>query len=187
MKKNDAKLSVKEIKSMYGSTIDGAPSVYCGTYGKYNEGSLFGMWLDISKFNDYNEFISVCRQLHADEDDPEFMFQDYECFPRAWYCECGMSEETFNKILEYAKLDDQEREAYDDYMEWRNEGDIDDFRDSLEGHWDTEEDFAEYIIEGCYDTSSMGQLQYYIDYGRFARDLFMTDYYQGSNGYVFRR
>ena len=45
----------EEIQSMYGSELDGNPSVYCGTYRKYNNGSLFGLWLDITKFNDYDE------------------------------------------------------------------------------------------------------------------------------------
>ena len=70
-------MTKEEIQSMYGSELDGNPSVYCGTYRKYNNGSLFGLWLDITKFNDYDEFIDVCRQLHADEEDPELMFQDY--------------------------------------------------------------------------------------------------------------
>ena len=99
-----------EIQDMYGSELEGNPSVYCGTYGKYNNGSLFGLWLDITKFNDYDEFIDVCRQLHADEEDPELMFQDYECFPRELYCESCMGEETFDKILEYGELSDDDKE-----------------------------------------------------------------------------
>ena len=31
---------------------DGEPSVYVGTYGKYNDGSLCGLWIDLSTFND---------------------------------------------------------------------------------------------------------------------------------------
>lgn len=49
------------------------PAVYIGTYRKYNEGSLFGVWLDITKFEDYDEFISVCKFIHRDETDPELM------------------------------------------------------------------------------------------------------------------
>ena len=45
------------------------PAIYCGTYKKYNEGSLFGAWLDLRTFDSYEEFIDVCKQLHADEDD----------------------------------------------------------------------------------------------------------------------
>ena len=53
-------------------------SVYVGTYGKYNNGSLFGAWLDLSDYADKEEFYEACRELHKDEEDAEFMFQDYE-------------------------------------------------------------------------------------------------------------
>ena len=56
----------------------GNPAVYCGTYRKYNEGSIDGAWLDLASFKDYDEFMEVCRLLHRDEEDPELMFQDYE-------------------------------------------------------------------------------------------------------------
>ncbi len=58
------------------------PAVYVGTYRKYNEGSLFGMWVDLTACANYDEFIEVCHKLHADEDDPELMYQDFEYFPR---------------------------------------------------------------------------------------------------------
>jgi hypothetical protein len=41
------------------------------------------------------------------------VFQDYEGFPYAWYSESGMGEDTFDKIKEFAKLTDNEREAYE--------------------------------------------------------------------------
>jgi len=36
------------------SDCDGQPSVYVGTYGKYNDGSLCGLWIDLSTFNDFD-------------------------------------------------------------------------------------------------------------------------------------
>lgn len=27
--------------------------VYCGTYAKYNDGNLFGKWIDLDDFDDY--------------------------------------------------------------------------------------------------------------------------------------
>ena len=48
------------------SPCDGEPSVYCGTYGKYNDGSLCGLWIDLSSFDDYDEFINFCKAIHAD-------------------------------------------------------------------------------------------------------------------------
>lgn len=177
----------EEIIDDYGSDLDGQPSIYCGTYRKYNEGSLYGAWLDISKFSDYEEFIDVCRQLHADEEDPELMFQDYECFPSVLYSESCMDEEAFNMILEYAELDDDRKEAVDDWMALGHDFDMERFNEALQGHFDSQEDFAEHLVDECYDIEkSMGSLCSYFDYKAFARDLFMCDYEMGNNNYVFR-
>ena len=40
--------------------------VYVGTYGKYNNGSLFGAWLDLSDYTDKEEFYEACRELHKE-------------------------------------------------------------------------------------------------------------------------
>ncbi|HCO66571.1 MAG TPA: antirestriction protein, partial [Dysgonomonas sp.] len=55
--------------------------VYVGTYKKYNEGSIFGKWLDLADYTDKEEFLQDCAELHEDEEDPEFMFQDWEYIP----------------------------------------------------------------------------------------------------------
>ena len=96
---------------------DGHPAVYVGTYAKYNDGSLFGMWVDLVKCGDYDTFMEVCHNLHADEEDPELMYQDYECFPSAWYSESGIDEDTFDKIMEYADMDEDDMEAYEEFVD----------------------------------------------------------------------
>ena len=102
------------------SECDGEPSVYVGTYGKYNVGSLCGLWIDLSSFNAYDDFIDICKAIHADEEDPELMAQDYEGFllrkrqaddPRQWYNEGFMSEDDFDNILEYSDMCDLSRSA----------------------------------------------------------------------------
>lgn len=55
--------------------------LYCGTYRKYNNGSLAGAWLNLDAFKDGAEFEAACRRLHKDERDPELMFQDVETDP----------------------------------------------------------------------------------------------------------
>ena len=35
--------------------------VYVGTYAKYNNGSLFGAWLDLSDYSDKEEFYEACH------------------------------------------------------------------------------------------------------------------------------
>ena len=95
----------------------GHPAVFCCTYHKYNEDRpLAGMWLDLTTFSTYGDFIAACRWLHRDEADPEYMHLDYENMPDSFYSESGMSEDTFESIQEYAELDDDEREAYEAYI-----------------------------------------------------------------------
>lgn len=164
-----------------------SPALYCGTYGKYNEGSLCGLWIDLSSFDDYDEFINFCKAIHADEEDPEIMYQDYENMPRSLYHE-SMGEEGFNKIAEYCELcDDYSVEAVDDFLEWDSTDDLGRMHDAYVGVYDSKEDFAEEIVSDCYDLENMmGSLADYFDYDAFARDLFMCDYYFGSHGTVFR-
>ena len=182
--------TVQELKAAivdHKSDCDGEPSVYVGTYAKYNDGSLCGLWIDLSTFNDYDEFINFCKAIHADEEDPELMAQDFEGFPRQWYNEGFMDEDDFDHILEYTKMcDEHGDEAIEDYMEFYD--DLDHFDDAYCGEWDSEDDFARSIVEDCYDIEkSMGSLSIYFDYEAFARDLFMYDYGMGANNHVFRR
>jgi antirestriction protein len=180
-------MTLQEILDAYGSELEGNPSIYCGTYHKYNCGSIFGAWLDLTKFDSYDEFIDVCRQLHEDESDPELMFQDYECFPRELYCESCMGEDTFDKIQAYAELDSDTQEAFDDYLESGHEFDIDTFKRVYIGKWDSEEEFAEHIANELYDIErTMGHLARFFDYKAFTNELFDYDYYMGAHNHVFR-
>jgi antirestriction protein len=165
---------------------DDVPSIYCGTYAKYNDGCLRGLWIDLSSFDDYNDFINFCKAIHADEEDPELMFQDYQGFPRDYYCESCMGEETFYKIYDYVQMCKLHgADAVDDYAELGH--DLADFEEAYCGFWDSEEDFARHIVDECYDLDkSMGSLSQYFDYEAFGRDLFMYDYTMGANGNVFR-
>lgn len=159
-------------------------AIYCGTYKKYNNGSLDGAWLELDMFDSYEEFLEICALLHDDEEDPEFMFQDFQGFPKEWYDESGLAE-SFDNIMEYSKLTDDEREIFDAYYEWSGNADFAHYKDHYMGKFNTEEDFAEYIVSECYDLDNMmGELSFYFDYTRYARDLFMSDY-AFCDGYVF--
>ena len=59
------------------------------------------------------------------------------------------------------------------------------FEEAYNGAWDSEVEYAEYLIDSCYDLEKMmGSLSSYFDYEKFAHDLFISDY-SYSNGYVF--
>ena len=164
-----------------------SPALYCGTYGKYNSGNLSGMWVNVSTFDDYEDFENFCLAIHADEEDPEIMFQDGENIPDSLCCE-SMGEEEFNQIAEYCELcDEYSVEAVDDFLEWYSPEDLDMMYDSYAGVYDSEEDFAREIVNECYDLEKMmGHLADYFDYKSFARDLFISDYHFGSHGTVLR-
>lgn len=71
---------------------------YVGTYGKYNDGSIEGAWLDLADYATYQEFKKACRELHKDESDPEFMIQDWEGLPDGFPASESIDEQTFNDI-----------------------------------------------------------------------------------------
>ena len=164
-----------------------SPALYCGTYGKYNSGNLRGMWLDVSTFNDYDEFLNFCKAIHADEENPEIMFQDGENIPDSLCCE-SMGEKGFEKIMEYCEMcDEYSVSAVDDFLEWYTPDDLDMMPDAYAGVYDSEEDFAREIVSECYDLDNMmGNLACYFDYEALARDLFISDYHFGSHGTVLR-
>lgn len=164
----------------------GHPALYVGTYGKYNDGSLDGMWVDLTTFSDYDDFMNFCYLLHNDEDYPEFMFQDYENFPRELYKE-SMSRKDWEKLSAYTELSDNDREVFDAYVELR--GWYDDLTwewvsNIYQGQFLDEEDFARHLVEELYANEVHGILGDYFDYERFARDLFLDDYVF-NNGHVF--
>jgi antirestriction protein len=79
--------------------------------------------------------------------------------------------------------DEDEIIAYINYAGSWSESDFD---DCFQGAWDSELAFAENLFDECYLHDVPENLRYYIDYEKFARDLFIGDYYF-EDGYVFRR
>lgn len=179
-------MTLDEIRNSYEMKDADGIGVYVGTYRKYNEGSLFGMWIDLEKFTDADEFFEVCRALHADEEDPEFMFQDYQGFPASMYFE-SMCEDEIQDILDYVALDDDDKELLEEYQDAYDESadisDIDKIKERYCGTFDSMEDYAENFMNERYNIPDY--LANYIDYSAFARDLEMDGYYISSKGFVF--
>lgn len=177
----------KEIKAHELANRNESPALYCGTYGKYNSGNLRGMWVNVSTFESYDDFLNFCNAIHADEEEPELMFQDGENIPDS-LCSESMGEEEFNNLLKYCELcDEYNVSAVDDFLEWFSPEDLDMMHDSYVGVYDSEEDFAREIVNERYDIDKMmGDLAYYFNYEALTRDLFVGDYHFGSHGTVLR-
>jgi len=174
-----------------GNVILSEARVYVGTYAKYNNGSIFGKWLNLSDYSDKEKFYDACRELHSDEEDAEYMFQDYENIPDGLISESWISDNLFEVVEAVSELGDDEQEAF--YL-WLDNGSgdidtddisglIDSFREDYQGTYKDEEDYAYEVVEQCYDLLEFAKT--YFDYEKFARDLFMTDYWFSSS-YVFR-
>jgi antirestriction protein len=69
--------------------------IYVGTYNKYNNGSIAGAWITLSDYNDAEQFIDACKELHKDEADPELMFQDFDDIHKNYQKECIDLEEVY--------------------------------------------------------------------------------------------
>ena len=94
-------LTKNEIREHAAHYENSNPAVYCGTYAKYNNGSLYGMWIDLSTFENYHDFMEFCNRLHANEAEPELMFQDYEHLLGQTACsgECNEPQKLNKKLL----------------------------------------------------------------------------------------
>ena len=187
---NDIKIENGRVVVVFGKTEEvitegdegydsDTPKIYVGTYAKYNDGSIDGKWITISDYNTYEEFVDACRELHSDEDDPEFMIQDYENFPEKWYHEGGLpTEEEFNKINEFYMMDDDEKGAYEAYVDLDYvDDDIEAFHERYIGKFSSMSDFGYYLVENYGMPSE--NIDWYFDYDSFGRDLTM-DWHRGD-------
>ena len=157
--------------------------IYVGTYAKYNDGNLFGKWLDLEDYADCDDFYEACAELHADEKDPEFMFQDWEGIPSDMISESHVSPECWALLDAYEKYDEDAVNAYCYcFGEW-NEND---FNDRYRGEYDSWEHMAEELLE---ETGQLGEipesLRYYFDYEKYANDLRIGGDFTEHDGYYF--
>lgn len=158
------------------------PKIYVGTYKKYSECNLFGAWVDLDDFATKDDFIEHCRALHADEEDPELFFQDFEGIPRCFISECSIDSE----FWDYMNYDDRhEGDAKEAYVNLFNEWDSRDFEERLYGRFDSDTDLAYDYVENAGVLDGVpSYLQNYFDYEKFGRDLAMD--FSEDGGYYFR-
>lgn len=163
--------------------------LYCGTYKKYNEGSLFGKWMDLDDYADKDEFLEACAELHKDEKYPEFMFQDME-YEYEWenklYSECSVPEEYW-EIKNELEKEGIDNECYDAWLTNIPEDPCADHikrvRDDYLGKYDSEEEFAESYFEE--DPIHKSCLANYIDWDRVYEEEFRYNGYWNDNDYFF--
>ena len=145
-----------------------AAQVYVGTYAKYNNGSIGGAWIDLESCGDVDNFLEKCAELHANEADPELMFQDIKGFPRSFYGESHIDPAVFD----WLELDEDDRELLEVYQDnVESNGDIAAAREAFSGKFDSESDWAEQYWDDCGMLSEEPEFaRQYIDFESYARD-----------------
>lgn len=156
----------------------------------YVEAILRFEWLDLEQYSTADEIGDFIKgfldersketnQLHE-----EWFVTDYE---------------EFVNLGEYPSLEEMEKaislskqygwQAVAGYYGGNQE--FDGFEEAYNGIYDSEEDFAYEIAHEIYSENELGPLDLYIDWERYARDLFIGDYFsedvEGGQIAVFRR
>ena len=156
-------------------------SVYVGTYQKYNNGSIQGAWVDLTKFSDEDKFLDYCKELHKDEEDPELMYQDFEEFPKRYYSESYINSD----LWEWLALDDNEKDILEAYLEcFGYDGTIEDAMKAYQGKYTNDIDFTMELLESCGDIPQDLPSYVHIDWEGTARDIMMD--YSSHNCFYFR-
>lgn len=172
--------------------------LYCGTYKKYNEGSLKGAWMDLDEYEDADAFIHACYELHKDEKDPELMFQDVE-IENDWedglYSECSVPRDYWN-IKEALEEEHVDEDLFNAFIQGKCE------RASVEmvtkcqqcytgyHYTDTFNAGEQYAQDEFYEThskqeiDSMEWILRYVDWERVWSDM-TYDGYAEYDGYIF--
>ena len=147
--------------------------VYVSTFGKYNRGSLAGKWLNIKDYKNVDEFDKACRQLHSNEYDPEFMFQDWEYIPNSFIGGGWINPKLF-ELIHHPNMEHIDINALWDFLD-----DVDftnletyeiigKFEECYRGYWDS---FREFAYEEFGKCPHGCHCENYIDWDKYAHDL----------------
>lgn len=149
-------------------TSANTPKVYVGTYAKYASGSIDGKWVNLTDFDNEDDFLEKCREIHSDEEDPELMFQDYECFPSKYYSESYIDPEVWEYI---EKIEDYNKDVVDAILD--DGYDLDAVDDAIiYAGCSSMKDVAYQIVDEMgHDAFSDETWEVVFDYDHFGREL----------------
>ena len=165
-------------------TTQSTSRIYVACLASYNNGKLYGKWIDASQEADeIHEEIQEMLKHSTEPIAEEWAIHDYEGFEGL-----NISEyESIEDVARFARLIEEHGEAYAAYAghigtDYATE---EGFQEAYQGEWDSEEAFGQNLADETMEIPE--NLQFYMDYEKFTRDLFIGDYFSvdGSNYKVF--
>jgi antirestriction protein len=160
---------------MTTATITETPRIYVASLADYNAGRLVGTWIDLTEDTTADDVHDAIADMLRQSPEPiaeEWAIHDYENFHRLTIGEY----ETIDHVIYLADLINQHGEAVALYL--NHTGSADDFDDAYQGTWESEEAFAEHLLEESGQLAELPEwIRPYIDIEAFARDLFIDGYF----------
>lgn len=171
------------------------PRIYVASLADYNAGRLHGAWIDCDKDADdiqaeIDAMLAESPAQKCGDVAEEFAIHDYDCF-------CGIKLHEYDAIEVVAELAAaiiEHGEAFALYVEMvgAEYATLEGFQEAYQGVYESEVDFAYYLVKehGLLQGAPDALCQYF-DYRKYARDLFIGDYWGDRdskyNFHVFNR
>jgi antirestriction protein len=148
------------------------PSIWCGTYAKYNAGNLDGQWFDLEDYADKDELYAAFQAYHG-PGEHEFMFNDHQDIPGKYVGESFISPDVWDEWVSLDNDDKELLEVYQDNID--GSATLAQAQEAFEGKCESKEDWAQDYWENTGLIESIpDSLQSYIDYASYARDCEMS-------------
>lgn len=154
-----------------------------------------GKWIDMDSIDSTDEVLEELAEAEIiprnEDDDPDYggdlLVADAEGLAKAFLSRHDTFDlDDFVEARDYCESNHVDEDAVVAYVNYAGSWSKSDFEDSYQGEADNEAAYAEQLFDECYAHDIPENLRYYIDYEKFARDLFISDYWF-EDGYVFRR
>lgn len=166
------------------------PRVYVTTYAKYKQGKTTGEWLEIINYSTYEAFIQACRDLHSDEENPEFMFLHRNDIPYNLCNESKIFREYFEIKQFVQTLDESDAEAFKlwfDYYEidprrCATETIFHYFQNTYMGRF-VEDEFFKYFLNNFYNIPE--DLRLFVNHDFYKKKI--NEEFLEMDGYYFRQ
>lgn len=168
-------------------TITNSRRIFLGCMACYNEGCIFGEWLDLNDFDSLEDLQEKAREIVTKspcKDGEEYDIQDHEGFhgtlsgmypslSEVWAIHQTASQAEEEGIDPELLLEFANREFADDICKEDNDI-VEKFQDAYRGEYSSLESWAYEFVDDCLlsglDKRVKEQIEYFFDYQKYARD-----------------
>lgn len=155
------------------------------TFAKYNRGLLCVKTVNPAHYETEAAFYARCKEIHADETSPEFLFESPNGLPSAIVDEYGLNWALMAELVRHEK--DGQGQAFISYLKLKGACSAGTFDQSYTGMAESQVAALEIITDMDALLEPLPkELRGYFDFEAYARDLFLNEY-DLFEGFIFRK